>query len=639
MLRNLLLCISLSLFFACTHQARFNIESGTRDELSQLLIDSLIRQSRAEFNNLKGTDEFLDHYLREAEAIAEKNKQFKKQTEVYNEVAKRYRNVSAFGKAITYYQKALDIANAINDDKIRAYTTHEMAVALRRIDNNADALKLHIQVLGWAEAVKDTFLIHSSLNGIGNVYLSYNNILEAIGYFHRSLNYLGSNPRNLLGEAINTNNIGEGWLQLNRPDSAEIYLKKSYDINVQIGSMLGQAICQNGFGNIAVNKKDYSNAIQHFSLSLELNRKIGDLIYVSDNLRNLGTSYLAMNNLVKAEKYLKDAVTMSETIGSKTQVFESTKALGKLYAQLNKPQLALKYLEKSLAYKDSITQEISRQNAEAVEVLYQAEKQAREIIILKQQAQLKELNRLRERWFLFSVMLFLVLGVGTLLIVLRQRRLKNRFKEIELEQKLFRSQLNPHFLFNSLTAVQNFIIRNDKMAAFDYLANFARLMRSILMSSKNELTTLEKEAEMLDDYLKLQQLRFQGKFDYSIFIDKNLDKESTYLPPMMVQPFIENAVEHGVQALAYKGQIDVRFKSSGENILIEVEDNGVGLKENETPKKEGYVSMATQIIKQRIETIKHQTQKNCKFEIINKDAKFETGGVLIRLLLPIYTER
>lgn len=633
-LKRLLPILTIITLFACNRPAHLQLQDTTIDEISQKLIDSLINQSRNQFGDNFHTTDLFDFYLREAEAVAITNKQFAKQAEIYNEVARRYRNISAFSKAISFYQKSLDIATAINNDKIKAYTTHEMAVAFRRVDNNANALKFHMQVLQWAESAHDTFLIHSSLNGIGNVYLSYNNTLQAISYFHQSLLYLGSNPRNILGEAINTDNIGEGWLMLKRPDSAFIYLQRSYDINVKLGSRLGQAICHNALGNVYVYMGKYAEAMQHYKSSLVLNRQIGDLIYVADNLRNLGTTSLAMNSTKQGEKYLKEAIAISEQIGSKAQVFETAKSLGKFYAQNNQPSLALKYIEKSLVYKDSITQELSDQNTEAMNVLFRAEKQEREILILKQQAELNELRINLQFWTLFILAFLLFVAVGMALIILRQRKLRNRYKELMLEQKLFRSQLNPHFLFNSLSAVQNFIMNNDKMAAFEYLANFSRLMRGILMGSRNELTTLDKELEILEDYLKLQQLRFQGKFQFNLLVSDEINDEDCQLPSMIIQPFVENAIEHGVRDLNYPGLIIIRFFKQKTDLIIEVEDNGHGLNSTEGVKKVGHISMATQITRQRIEIFKLQSKHQCKFEIINKDIKSGSSGVLVRLTLP-----
>lgn len=635
-LKKLIPVLLLIGFVACNHPSHLPLKVTSIETLSQKLIDSLIMESKSRYESNNQVNDLFDYYLREAEAIALTNKQFARQAEIYNEVAKRYRNISAFSKAIFYYQKSLDIANAINNDKVKAYTTHEMAVAFRRVDNNANALKLHMQVLDWAEAVHDTFLIHSSLNGIGNVYLSYNNMLEAISFFHRSLNYLGSNPRNLLGEAINTDNIGEGWLMLKRPDSALFYLKRSYEINTKLGSHLGQAICENGFGNVYLSLGDNEKAKQHFNESLKLNRQIGDLIYVADNLRNLGTTCLAMQDFRNGESYLKEAIIISEKIGSKAQVLEAAKSLGKYYAKINQADLALKYIEKSLIYKDSITQELSEQNTEAMNVLYRAEKQEREILILKQQAELNKLRIRTQYWTLGALAFLLFTGFVLVFFILRQRQLRNRFKELELEQKLFRSQLNPHFLFNSLAAVQNFIMNNDKMAACDYLANFSRLTRAILMGSKNELTPLNKELELLEDYLKLQQLRFQGKFQYQFEIKNDIDSEECLLPSMLIQPFVENAIEHGVRDIEYPGIIMIRFLKQDNDLLIEIEDNGRGLNLDGNAKKSGHISMATQITRQRMELLKLQSKKTCKFEIANKNANPDSSGVIVRIVLPFY---
>ncbi len=115
-----------------------------------------------------------------------------------------------------------------------------------------------------------------------------------------------------------------------------------------------------------------------------------------------------------------------------------------------------------------------------------------------------------------------------------------------LKQRLLRSQMNPHFIFNSLSGIQNFIVTEKSTKASIYLSKFATLVRNILDSSVKEYVTLEKEIATIENYLELQKVRYAGKFEFSIKTDDAIDPESTMIPPMLAQPFIENAIEHGI---------------------------------------------------------------------------------------------
>jgi len=631
----LYILIALLTFIGCQHPNPSKQSDTYKAFSSNQAIDSLIQLSNCSYKLKDTIKQPFDRYLQEAIEIASTNNQQKSIAEIYNVIAKRHRNISEYSTAISFYQQSLAIIEAIQNDSLKAKTWHELAVVFRRIDYNAQALKLYMRVLEWAESAHDTLLMHSSLNGIGNVYISYNNYSDAIGYFQRSLAYQEKMKTNRLGMAINTNNIGEAYLFLHNTDSALVYLKRSFKINLEIGSELGQAICHNGIGMVYVEQKQYDKALQEYQKSLEINQKIGDLIYVADNHRNLGKVYMLTGNYSLSEEHLLKALEIGKTIGSNLQILEADKILSELYSYMQKTQLALEHMRESMAYKDSITKEVSRQNSEAMDVLFRAEKQEREIVILKQKAELDALQISRQKFLIIGIASFVVAIVVIILFFYRQRRLKDKLSQMSLEQKLLRAQLNPHFVFNSLAAVQNYILHNDKKAASDYLVNFSRLMRNILMGSGSDFIPLENELEILTDYMKLQQLRFQNKFDYHFEISTNIEPQTCQVPPMLVQPFVENSIEHGVRGIDRQGIIIIRFTRHQNLMLIEVEDNGIGLQEHSNEKqKSNHVSMATKITKQRMQNLQSITKRTCKLEILDKTALQGLPGVLIRIQIP-----
>ena len=606
--------------------------------VSLSVIDSLIHLSEINYKNDTIADAF-DNNLKGAAEIAKKSNNQKSLFDIYIIVAQRLRNSSKYSRSVESLQKAMTIAEQINSDSLKAKATHEMAVNFRRINDNAQALKYHIKALELAENAQDTFLIHCSYNGIGNVYFEYKDYKKAIDYFHKSLQYLGKEHVNLLGDAINSNLLGESWLYLGNTDSALYYLKHSFDVNVKIGSKLGQAICYNGIGLVYYEKKEYKKAIKIHKKALNIYKSINDKFYQTMCLNNMGKTYLAMKKYALAEKYLTKTYNMATEIGSKRFALDASIELSRLYNIINKSNLSYKFSRKALAYKDSITKELQEQNTQAISILYKTEKQKREIIILKQKAQLSELKLSRQQnamiAFIFIIMFLIMFGVW----FIHQRKLKSKLKEIDLEQKLLQARLNPHFIFNSLAAIQNFILQNDKKAASEYIVNFSRLMRNILMGTGTNFILLQNELEILDDYLKLQQLRFQNKFDYFFEISDDIDPETCVVPPMLVQPFVENSIEHGVRDIEIQGIILIKFIKDREYLIIEVEDNGRGLSDQqETEKKKGHISMATKITNQRMQNIKAITKKQCNFEVLDVSSLRNTSGVLVRIRIPYNEE-
>jgi LytS/YehU family sensor histidine kinase len=238
-------------------------------------------------------------------------------------------------------------------------------------------------------------------------------------------------------------------------------------------------------------------------------------------------------------------------------------------------------------------------------------------------------------FFLSATLILLLIVIGFLLLYIRNLRLKiNR-----VEQQLLLSQINPHFIFNSLTAIQSFIFRQDPLQAGKYLSIFAKLVRFILENSRFELTTIEREVKTLRLYFDLQILRFEGKFDYRIEIDESLDIDEQTIPPMLTQPFIENSIEHGFIQLSEKGTITVRFKKGEKKIIIEVEDTGIGVEKSrllQMKSDNSYLTTVIEITNRRLKKIKHGKNLKIDIEIIDLNSiDISKLGSIVRLNIPI----
>jgi LytS/YehU family sensor histidine kinase len=223
-------------------------------------------------------------------------------------------------------------------------------------------------------------------------------------------------------------------------------------------------------------------------------------------------------------------------------------------------------------------------------------------------------------------------------LLYRQNKLKTRQKAAVMEQKLLRSQMNPHFIFNSLIAIQNYIYNNEAVLAGDYLARFADLIRFALESSRNEFLALDKEINMMQVYLDLQKLRFENQFDYSLIIDEKLDTENASIPPMIAQPFVENAIEHGLRHLEGNGTLEVRYvPEDATTLMIVVSDNGVGRqKAREIEKQTKHRSMAMEITRERLDILSRKFKKEYTITIIDKkDDAGAAAGMEITIRIPL----
>jgi len=257
---------------------------------------------------------------------------------------------------------------------------------------------------------------------------------------------------------------------------------------------------------------------------------------------------------------------------------------------------------------------------------------------LAKENDINKMKLLHTRSILIGFAGFALLAGLILILIYQRKKLKSDQKALILEQKLLRAQMNPHFLFNSLTSIQNFIVAEKPDKASVYLSKFSKLVRNILDNSVEEYVSLEREISTIENYIELQKVRYAGKFDYRIKIDPGIDDESFMIPPMLAQPFIENAIEHGVKHRETKGHIDIRFTRKDHAVIFEVEDNGVGrekAKEFESLSSEGHRSMATSITRERLDLMSRKMKQPYHLEF--EDPRNEKGiviGTKVKFAMP-----
>jgi LytS/YehU family sensor histidine kinase len=255
-------------------------------------------------------------------------------------------------------------------------------------------------------------------------------------------------------------------------------------------------------------------------------------------------------------------------------------------------------------------------------------------------------------WQTWTFRLAVVLAVLALLYAVARSRIaavrKREHEKAELharvvttELKALRAQMNPHFVFNAINSVQHFITSNDPKSSQRYLAKFAKLIRYVVDNSKLTTIPLEKELEALQLFLDLESLRFENKFDYSIHVDKRIDRHFIRVPSMLIQPYVENAIWHGLMHKKEKGRIDLRVELLETGLLCTVEDNGIGRKRSLALKqslgKETHASVGMAITQDRLEIINQLHHSHLNVKVIDlKDEKGEAAGTRVELFIPFH---
>jgi hypothetical protein len=252
-------------------------------------------------------------------------------------------------------------------------------------------------------------------------------------------------------------------------------------------------------------------------------------------------------------------------------------------------------------------------------------------------------------WLYTEFLIFFIL-VCLLLVGLAFRFLLNRYKKKErektqihkliMESKMaaMQAQMNPHFIFNAINGIQNYVLNKESDLAYDYLTKFSRLIRKVLHNSQSPLLPLSEELETLKLYVSLEQLRFEQAFDYEVVIDSKIDIFQTYIPPMLIQPYIENAIWHGIMARPkqFKGHIKVAFLSSGEQLIIKISDNGIGRKASQQLKEnQEHQSLGMTISSERLEMVQRFYQVQAlSIDVSDLIENNQVTGTLVQICLP-----
>jgi len=313
------------------------------------------------------------------------------------------------------------------------------------------------------------------------------------------------------------------------------------------------------------------------------------------------------------------------------------KILRDYYLKSKRSDLAVKAAIKL----DSIRKEqFDAEKNQAIEELikkYETAQKEAEIKQLITDNQNKSLQLNAQRLFIILIVLAAVSAIVIGYLIYSRRLLRNKREAENLRQKLLRIQLNPHFMFNSLNAIQSMIYQNkDTQKTADYLAKFSHLTRQILEFNQHELISLEDEIKFIKNYLSIQQTRFDDPFQFNIKVDDKIEAYELQIPPMITQPFLENAVEHGISEFENKGEIQVRFILENEFLQVIIMDNGIGREQAALKKKsKNHRSMATSITRERLRLWNEKANKNFSMAIDNLLENNKVVGTAVVFQLPL----
>lgn len=562
----------------------------------------------------------------------------------YIKLGNIYRKYSKYNLAIETHQKALDASKKAKNSEFEIFSLNMLGVDYRRKNIYTSAIDYNKKALEIAEKIKtpNSGVLRSmevSYNSIGNIYMLLNQYNLAENSFKKAIE-IALKSGNKWSLSINNENIAKvKEAQLNI-DEAINYTKKALDIDEGINNHYGRMICYNRLGRLYIKKGEYKIAKEYLEEAVPIAKSVKNNYYISLINNNLGWVNTKTNNFSKAKNYFNKSVELAEKRNYKTALTEIYSNLSEYNSLTGNYKEALEFQKK----KDAIYKELNNQKtAKYVNDLiakYDSERKNNQIQKLAKQNEITELKLVRNRNVLIVSIVLLSFLAAILYFWYRQRLLKKEKKIITLEQDVLRSQMNPHFIFNALNSIKQYIISDEQKNAVHYLNKFSKLMRKILENSAIKEVTLAQELETINLYMTIENIRFSNEIDFNISVEQSINLDKIKVPPLVLQPFLENALWHGLSSKKGTKKIDLTIHQTDANyIQIDVEDNGIGRKESAKIKSQKSLnrkSIGIELTKERLRNFVKDCQNS--FSLLYKDLKDEKDNALgtkVLLLIPL----
>tara|TARA_R110002074_G_scaffold402175_1_gene604280 strand:+ start:1392 stop:3524 length:2133 start_codon:yes stop_codon:yes gene_type:complete len=560
--------------------SKFKKISRSRTESFKPLIDSAEAYLK---KDAKKSIQFV------SDALAESNST-KENSEAYEVLGNIYLFWKQYDLAVSNYRISLQNTKA-------NIVSLKLAKAYRQNKNYQESLQTYNEI---NKSELTNWQLTELYEGLGDVYLLTKTYNLSIGAYEDGLRVA---QKHLITPKITNLNskIAQAYNAKGEPQKAEFFFNKSMKL----------ANTENK--KRAVEEKikvaDFQNEANNYTDEIELRKEalntINEIESEEHDLDNesplttqkqnykIGNAYASQRDYANAISYLEKSIEEADSKADLIVQKDATRKLSEVYSdagQFDKAYIAYKgYVElvdKLYALKEQEISQAARFSKDIVSKQNRILSLESDRELSESKYQLTTEQSKRQKLIIYSLVGGLLLLLITAFLMFKYIK-QQRFANNLLALKSLRSQMNPHFIFNALNSVNSFIASNDERTANKYLTDFSLLMRAVLENSEEDFISLEKEIKLLELYAKLEHFRFQDKFDYTINVDENINVEDFVIPPMLLQPYIENAVWHGLRYKKTKGHLGITMtQTKPDEIKIIISDNGIGRKQSKALKTE-----------------------------------------------------
>lgn len=536
---------------------------------------------------------------------------------VRNDLASLYLQQEEIAQAQVYLQEAIQIGSQLKNDTLMIDTYTLIGISFERTEKYEDAL----------------------------------NFLRKAGVLQQKLK---SGPE---ARARNLTNIGHVYEGQNQFDKAIETYKIAYKLCRDNGVFFGEALLSQNLANAYNALGRYEESISFSNESLALAQKHNLPRIEAAAYQNLGASYMGQKKWNEAVTSYRKALGIAQKIGYTKAILDATLQLSIGHEALSNKDLALSYFKDHARIKDSVFSAEKANKIETLQAAFQNEQKEAAIRELEQENKLAKLRQQRYNLTVGLILALTLLGVWIFWYRQRQHRLANEQRtalyafekekekqqlekdKIQYELNALKSQMNPHFMFNALNGIQELFLSGETRQANEYLGKFSDLTRAVLHASGKGHISLEEEIAMLKDYLDLEGLRFDGDFSYDIALDDDCKYGDVSIPPLLVQPYVENAIKHGLMHKASDRHVSIFFKMKKDDLMeVIIEDNGIGREKAayyaslRHDKHNGFASTATQ---KRLDLLNHGRADYITVQCTDLHLDSEAKGTKVTIQIPV----
>ena len=547
-------------------------------------------------------------------------------TDAYTNLGRTYRIIGKYEKAIENVELSLELEKERGDLKGIATAHNELGNIYRHLGDFPNSLSNFLESIRILEDIDREENIGSVKMNAAYLYQNQGEDERALGMCLDAIRIFRK-YENLNSEGKACTCLGIAYANLEDIDSSIYYFNRSLDIfrETKQTVIVPKALMNLGIMHLELGEID--KALELTKESTYLSDSLGLLNDLSIAYFTLGEIFLSSNQLDSARHYLQLSLEIANETGSMLVLSENLKYTADTYHLAGEDDKAYEF---RLLYEQVMDSMYSAQKSEQlikIQEQLNAEKKAYEITQLNLEKQAAEATSANRTTLLIASIILLVVLILGVLLYLRQRKTKEEQKRTALEQKVLRAQMNPHFIFNSLNSIQRMYIEGELDLANDYMGDFGSLLRSILDNSSKSFISLKEELKTLNLYLDMEKIRTDGLINYNISTDDRIDLLNTMVPPLIIQPFAENAIWHGILPTGNKGDITISLQLKNSDLIeCTIEDDGVGISNSKKEKKNKHISKGMKITQERLggaHSVKAEDRTG--------------GGTIITLLIPLTT--